>query len=438
MRFRTRASLAAPSSRRRGARAVILARPISFDGSGELELALARLGLGGPARDEVLRRVPQVTLLVTGLSRLEGEFLRGGSAARPEEGELPLLVAVDDATRPGAALLLGNREQLERLVRRAGSTLGQQALAKALERALAVGRLPAPLVVGGRAFELGQGPFVMGVLNVTPDSFSDGGRHATPEAAAARAEELIREGADLIDVGGESTRPGAAPVSIEEELGRVVPVIRALRARHPIPISIDTTKAPVAAAALEAGASMVNDISALAFDPRLGSVVAQAKVPLCVMHMRGTPATMQDRPFYFDVVEEVLEQLERAVERAVEAGVARSQVIVDPGIGFGKTTGHNLFLLRRLNDLRVLGQPVLLGTSRKSFLGQVLGGRPPQERVLASAVSVALAALRGGADFVRVHDVAQAREAVAVARAVRTAEEGGQLLESARLPPPRV
>jgi dihydropteroate synthase len=258
---------------------------------------------------------------------------------------------------------------------------------------------------------------VMGIVNVTPDSFSDGGKYFAPERAVARGEEFARSGADLVDIGGESTRPGAAPVSAEDEIARVVPVIRALRRKVAIPISIDTTKSQVARAALDEGADLVNDISALGFDPAMAALVAAERVPVVLMHMQGTPRTMQQGPAYKDVLEEVKSYLQRRIEFAMAAGVEADRIIVDPGIGFGKNLEHNLALVRGLSALAGLGRPVLVGTSRKTFIGKLLGAGPEErlEGSLAAAVATALA----GANMIRVHDVKEAARAVRVADALR-------------------
>ncbi|MHB8876119.1 MAG: dihydropteroate synthase, partial [Myxococcaceae bacterium] len=218
-------------------------------------------------------------------------------------------------------------------------------------------------------------------------------------------------------------------VSIDEELSRVLPVLRGLKERTGVPLSVDTTKAAVAREALSAGATLVNDISGFGFDPALAGVVAEAGAACCLMHIQGTPESMQRAPHYGDLLAEVIEFLAAAIGRAVRAGVARERIVVDPGIGFGKTGAHNLFLLRRLSDLRVLGQPVLVGPSRKAFLGQVVGGKPPAERVVATAGAAAVVAHSLGADFIRVHDVAEVCDALAVAEAIRHAEGGGELFE---------
>jgi len=259
-------------------------------------------------------------------------------------------------------------------------------------------------------------PAVMGVINVTPDSFSDGGDYLQPEPAAAHGVELEQQGADLVDIGGESTRPGAEPISAEREMARVVPVIELLRARSEVPISIDTMKAEVARAAIAAGAGFVNDVTALRNDPEMASVVAAAGVPVCLMHMQGTPKTMQDDPRYADVVAEVSEFLLERAAYAESQGIARELICVDPGIGFGKTLEHNLTLLHRLDRIVAVGYPVLIAVSRKRFLGRITG-RAEKERT-AATVAANLSALARGAWMFRVHDVGPNREALDVAAAI--------------------
>jgi dihydropteroate synthase len=259
-------------------------------------------------------------------------------------------------------------------------------------------------------------PAVMGVLNVTPDSFSDGGSFLEPDAAVAHGRVLASEGADLIDVGGESTRPGSEPVSPEEELRRVIPVIEELATAVEAPISIDTRKAAVAHAALAAGATFVNDVSALRGDPDMAAVVAGSGADLCLMHMQGEPGTMQDDPRYDDVVSVVKGFLEERLAFAIGEGVTPEKIWLDPGIGFGKTLDHNLELLRRLGEIAAIGQPVVVGASRKRFIG-ALTGRPEADR-LAGSLAAAVVACERGAAMVRVHDVAATREALAVAAGV--------------------
>ena len=264
---------------------------------------------------------------------------------------------------------------------------------------------------------------IMGVVNVTPDSFSDGGRFLDASAAVAHGLRLAEEGAAMLDVGGESTRPGADPVPSEEELRRVVPVVEGL-SRSGARVSIDTTKAAVAAAALAAGASMVNDVSALRFDPELAGLVADRRAGCCLMHMLGEPRTMQEEPRYEDVVSEVKAFLEDRLAFAVEAGIGEDRVWLDPGIGFGKTVDHNLELLARLDEIVAIGRPVVVGTSRKSFLGK-LAGDPEADARLPGTIATNVMALERGATVFRVHDVAPVADALAVAGATVAASQRG-------------
>jgi dihydropteroate synthase len=256
---------------------------------------------------------------------------------------------------------------------------------------------------------------LMGVVNVTPDSFSDGGLFLDPERAVEHGRKLVEEGADVLDVGGESTRPGADAVSAEDELGRTRPVVEGL-ADAGVPISIDTSKVAVAQAAIAAGASIVNDVTALRAEPELGGLCAERGVELVLMHMLGTPRTMQDDPRYDDVVDEVKAFLAERIEFAVSQGVAEERIWVDPGIGFGKTVEHNLELLRRLIELRGLGRPILVGTSRKSFIG-MLTDTPVEDR-LGGTIASCILAYANGAEMLRVHDVAEVREGLTVAGAI--------------------
>jgi dihydropteroate synthase len=258
-------------------------------------------------------------------------------------------------------------------------------------------------------------PAVMGIVNVTPDSFSDGGRHLEPEAAAAAARRMVEEGAAIVDVGGESTRPGSEGVPEAEELARVVPVLERLRG---VPTSIDTSKAEVARQALALGAELVNDVTALRGDPELAGVVADAGAYLCLMHMQGEPRTMQVDPRYDDVASEVASFLEQRIAFAVGEGVREDQICVDPGIGFGKTTEHNFELLRRLDVIVSLGRPVVIGFSRKRSLGRMLGDPDATTGPLSASIAAAVAAYERGATILRVHDVGEHVEALAVARAV--------------------
>jgi dihydropteroate synthase len=259
-----------------------------------------------------------------------------------------------------------------------------------------------------------QRPLLMGVVNVTPDSFSDGGLFLDAPAAIEHGRELAAEGADILDIGGESTRPGAQPVSADEELRRVLPVVEALSGHGPV-ISIDTSKLAVARAALDAGARIVNDVSAFRFDPDIAGLVADTGVDCCLMHMLGEPRTMQEDPRYDDVVSDVKAFLEERLAFAVSEGVAEERVWLDPGIGFGKTVDHNLQLLRRLDEIVAIGRPVVVGTSRKSFLGK-LTGREVTER-LPGTIATNVLALERGASVFRVHDVLPVKDALTVAAA---------------------
>jgi dihydropteroate synthase len=277
--------------------------------------------------------------------------------------------------------------------------------------------------VRDRALTPGKPALVMGIVNVTPDSFSDGGQFLGHDAAVEHALRLAAEGADLLDIGGESSRPGATPVSAVEELGRVVPVIRTLAERTDVPISVDTYKAAVARAALEAGACIINDITGLAGDPEMPGVARTFAAGVIVMHMQGTPQTMQANPSYANVVHEVGEFFEARLQALAEAGIAVDQVVLDPGIGFGKTAAHNLELIARLESFRCFGRPVCLGVSRKGFFGKTLG-RPTQDRLAASLAAACYCLARDSAQMLRVHDVAATRDAVRLFQALNAIRAG--------------
>ena len=279
------------------------------------------------------------------------------------------------------------------------------------------------LLLPTRTLELGPRTLIMGVLNVTPDSFSDGGQFFDPQIAIARALEMERCGADIIDIGGESTRPGAKAVSAAREIDRVLPVLRGLRGKLRIPISLDTQKASVAEAGLAAGAEIINDVSALRSDPALGEIVRKHRAALLLMHMRGTPGTMQQGPFARDVMRDVTTGLRAAIARARRAKVSPARLLIDPGIGFGKSYEQNCELLRRLPELAKLGCPLVVGTSRKAFIGWLLAGKhrkqslPSDQRMWGTAATVA-ASIFGGAHIVRVHDVAEMAQVARVADAL--------------------
>jgi len=252
----------------------------------------------------------------------------------------------------------------------------------------------------------------MGILNITPDSFSDGGKFFDKERAVEQAIRMQEEGADIIDIGGESTRPGAEKISVRKEISRVVPVIQALSDKVRVPISIDTYKSAVAEAAVSAGASMINDISGLRFDPRMPRVAARHQIPVVIMHIKGTPKNMQKNPSYQSLIPEIVDYLRKGIEIARDAGIADDKIIIDPGIGFGKTLEHNTEIMKNLNDFSGLEKPILIGPSRKSFIGKILGDLSVTERVEGTAAAVAIC-IYNGANIVRVHDV---KEMVRVAR----------------------
>lgn len=258
---------------------------------------------------------------------------------------------------------------------------------------------------------------IMGILNVTPDSFSDAGQYYQIDRAVNHALEMENVGADIIDIGGESTRPGSTPVPLEEELERVIPVISAIRDKSDIPISIDTYKSRIAKQAIESGANMVNDISALRFDEEMKYVVAEEGIPIVLMHMQGEPRNMQDNPVYDDVVKDIISFLDQRIQEAIDAGISKDNIAIDPGIGFGKTLEHNLEIIKRLEEFTVLRLPILLGTSRKSFIGQITG--VPTNKRLPGTIASSVIGVINGADIVRVHDVGELKNALEVTEAIK-------------------
>ncbi|WP_025323138.1 dihydropteroate synthase [Deferrisoma camini] len=382
---------------------------------------LERIGADAAGVARMIDKAGFLAIRVEGLKApaaniLKQEMLSLGADAAVARGVVNASVDRSDA------LILGTRKQVRRLVRKLRpQPFGLKALAAELQELL--GREePREFRWHGGVLRLDGRPLVMGILNVTPDSFSDGGDYFDREAALDRALQMVEEGADLLDVGGESTRPGAPPVPLEEEERRVVPVIEHLAHRVGVPISVDTYKAGVARRAVEAGAALVNDVSGLRMDPAMAGTVAGLGAGLVVMHMRGDPRTMQSDTRYADLVGEIFRALEESVDRAVEAGVDRARVWVDPGIGFGKSAEQNLVLLRRLAEFRSLGCPVLVGASRKSFIGRTLGIEDPKDR-LEGSLAAAVVAVWNGARILRVHDVRATRRAADLAWAAGRATE---------------
>jgi dihydropteroate synthase len=352
-----------------------------------------------------------LTLTVIGLTSGQADVLRRivrSSDSGAGSGPAPSFFSKHPASSQVDVVLTGTSAELKRAVSPAmrhddtsGSLLKR--IDSLLDNYL---RSDYKIDCGGKSLDLGSRTHIMGILNVTPDSFSDGGLYADTGKALAHAREMAAAGADIIDIGGESTRPGAQPLSEDEELRRIVPIIERLAAELSIPISVDTYKSNVAKKALGAGASIVNDISGLRFSPDMAQLAADHGAAVIIMHIKGTPRDMQQNPVYADVVGEVRSYLEEGIGIAVKAGVDREKILIDPGIGFGKTLSHNLTILKRLDELRGLGRPIVLGTSRKKFIGSILDIPVPEQRVDGTSATVTLGIERG-ASIVRVHDVAR-------------------------------
>ncbi len=348
-----------------------------------------------------------LTITLTGLTSDASEALTSLVHPRKNEAGPPLASFSFFQDRAGEMALTGAPDQLKRLSSIIAADQRIPALLSRRFDSLLDNFLRTDYKIDckGTILDLGGRTHIMGVLNATPDSFSDGGRFVDPEKALAHAREMAAAGADIIDIGGESTRPGAAPLSEEEELRRIIPLIERLSAELAVPISVDTYKSTVAKKAIEAGARIVNDISGLRFSRDMANVVADTGVAVVIMHIKGTPRDMQQDPVYDDVVGEVMSYLEEGLELAIKAGVDREKILIDPGIGFGKTLGHNLLILNRLDEFRALGRPIVLGTSRKKFIGAVLDIPAPEQRLAGTAATVAIGIERG-ARVLRVHDVA--------------------------------
>jgi dihydropteroate synthase len=267
-------------------------------------------------------------------------------------------------------------------------------------------------------FDFSKKTYIMGILNVTPDSFSDGGLYFDKSTAVKRAFQMVEEGADIIDIGGESTRPGSEPITIEEELMRTIPVIGAISKEVKIPLSIDTYKSEVAKRALDAGASMVNDISGLRFDPKMPEVVSEYKVPVVIMHIRGNPRDMQQNPVYEALIPEIMDYLRTGMIIARQAGISEDMIVIDPGIGFGKTFDHNLQVIHNLHELTLLEKPILIGLSRKAFIGKILGDIPVTERLEGAAAAISIS-IMNGANIIRAHDVKEIVKVAKVADAIK-------------------
>jgi len=383
----------------------------------DLETELARVGADPESWPIFLARSDSLAFWVPGLSTAGANILKQTALACGGDCAVHRMVASGKVRRSDAVLFLNRRQAEVLCVKLEAQPVCVSRFVPELKTLISRGfAQPHVIAVGRKRIDLAARTYVMGVLNVTPDSFYDGGRYADPDVAAEQALEMERSGADFIDIGAESTRPGARPVLPKKQMARLLPVLRRLKRKVRVPVSVDTTSAEVAKAALGEGAQMVNDISGLAFDRGMGKVIARAGVPCVVMHIKGKPRTMQRHPEYKNLMQEVADGLEAAVSRATDAGAKREQVIVDPGIGFGKRAEHNLEILRRLGELRTLGSPILVGPSRKSFIGAVTGLEPEQR--LEGTMAACVLAARHGANVVRVHDVKETVRALRLADAV--------------------
>ncbi|OGC05207.1 dihydropteroate synthase [candidate division WOR-1 bacterium RIFOXYA12_FULL_43_27] len=364
-----------------------------------LKIKADRQGIKIMAPKAVFRAVKIEKLSPTQSNIIKQEMLALGGEAAVSRG------SINHSEKEGGALLLGTLQQFEDLIKKLRQHCFRLPdMAKELETVLKNYTAPLSLKIGGKTWPLGKKTYIMGILNVTPDSFSDGGLFFDHEKAIAHGMKMIEEGADIIDIGGESTRPGATPVSIKEEVRRIVPVVKKLAKE--LPVSIDTSKSIVTQAALEAGAVMVNDVSGFHRDPKMAKIAAKFNATVTIMHM-------QKHPHYFDLIGNIISYLKEGLAIARNAGILNNQIIVDPGFGFGKSVEGNLEILRRLKELKVLGHPLLVGTSRKSFIGKTLN-LPVEERIEGTIATVVLA-IQNGADIIRIHDVKEMKRSAKMA-----------------------
>jgi len=401
---------------------IVRARILSSVSKDEVLAELHARGSDKSAVEMILSRGLGRSMLVGPLMLAQAQALR---LAAKEAGALAVLAKPAGRADPSRSevIVMGSAMQLTATATNIGGDIGAR-IEGALESCLA----PVQRTLRCRDLRVpvGERTLVMGIVNVTPDSFSGDGLGNDLDAAVAQAKQMVEDGADVLDIGGESTRPGSEPVGEEEEIRRVVPVIERLASEVAVPLSVDTYKSRVAKAALDAGAHIVNDISGLHYDDDMAHVVADTGAAIAIMHIQGTPRDMQKDPKYADVIGEIGDYLEEGIGRAAEASIARDQIILDPGIGFGKALEHNLEILRRLREFRSLGCPLLVGTSRKSMIGMILD-LPADQRIEGTAATVALA-IADGADIVRVHDVKEMARVVRVADAICRVEH--KLLES--------
>ena len=386
--------------------------------------------------NEAIHQIKEVGGDPTGLRLMQGKTLhfnlkvegiepRTANLLKQEMLSLGGDVAVDGrgldcSTGQTDALLMGTQKHFEKLILKLDQYPDLNPLGQSVKETLKnISKTQYSIRCRKRTLTLGKRTLLMGGLNVTPDSFSDGGLFFDKNKAISHGLRMVEEGADIIDIGGESTKPGSKPIELEEELRRVMPVIESIAKEVDIIISIDTYKSAVAQRAIEAGAEIVNDISGLHFDPDLAKVAAKGNIPLILMHIRGTPETMQKNVHYDSIFSEILQYLKDSIQRAESAGLDPRQIIIDPGIGFGKTVKDNLLIIKNLHEFRILGKPILLGTSRKSFIGKILNTEV-EDRLEGTLSSIAIGVLNG-AHIIRSHDVHQAKKAITVADAIRLA-----------------
>jgi len=386
--------------------------------------------------NEAIHQIKKVGVDPTGIKLMEGKTLhfnlkvegiepRTANLLKQEMLSLGGDVAVDGrgldcSTQQTDAILMGTQKNFEKLILKLEQYPDLHLIGQSIKETIKnISKTHYSIRCRKRTLTLGKCTLLMGVLNVTPDSFSDGGLFFDKEKAIAHGLRMVEEGADILDIGGESTRPGSKPLELEEELRRVIPVIESLVKEVEVAISIDTYKSTVAQRAIEAGAEIINDISGLRFDPSLAQVAAKEDIPLVLMHIRGTPETMQKDIHYSSLFSEILQYLKESIQRAESAGLDPRQIIIDPGIGFGKTVEDNLLIIKNLFEFRILGKPILLGTSRKSFIGKILNTEVG-DRLEGTLSSIAIGVLNG-AHIIRSHDVLQAKKAIAVADAIRLA-----------------
>ena len=399
-------------------------RCLQINSASEALQQLGKVGVDTAGMRQMEGKALHLNLKVEGIDPRTANLLKqemlslGGDAAVDGRG-------LDCSLKSTDTILMGTQKQIEKLGLKLDQYPKLHPLGQELRETLQnITKVRPPLRCRNRTLPLGERTLLMGVLNVTPDSFSDGGLYFDQDKAIAHGLRMVEEGADLIDVGGESTRPGSKPLALEEELKRIIPVIETLAGKVDVPITIDTYKSAVASRAIDAGARIINDISGLHFDPAVAKVAAKHDTPLILMHIRGTPETMQKEVHYRSLLSEILQSLRESIQKAESFGVDPDQIIIDPGIGFGKTLEHNLLIIKHLSEFRVLGKPILLGTSRKSFIGKILNAEVDQ-RLEGTLSTIAIGVLNG-AHIIRGHDVLPAKKVIAVADAIRKVEEGCQ------------